>query len=184
MKKLLLSFLAIVMIVGFSNKVEAQVALTGNTAGAELVKVLTIVNTTPLHFGTIGITSGTAGNVVMATDGTRTADAATTTLINTGTQRTVALFTLTGTASDNYTIALPSTINLITGDGVDATKQIAISTLTVDHGTGSVVYASSITGALDASGDATFLVGGTIPFLATQVIGVYAGTYDVTVDYE
>ena len=184
MKKLFFGFLAIAMFASFSNKVEAQVALTGNTAGAELVQVLTIVNTTPLHFGTIGITSGTAGNVVMATDGTRTANAATTTLVNTGTQKTVALFTLTGTADANYTIALPSSITLQTGVG-GANEVITVGTLTVKEGAqAEEAWGASIQGTLDNSGDASFLVGGTIPFSSNQVIGVYAGTYDVTVDYE
>jgi len=46
------------------------------------------------------------------------------------------------------------------------------------------VWAASIQGTLSEAGVATFLVGGTIPFASDQVIGVYAGTYDVTVDYE
>jgi hypothetical protein len=185
MKKIIFSLLALVMVASFSNKVAAQVTLTSNTAGAELVKVLTIVNTTPLHFGTIGITAGTAGSVVMTTGGVRTAVGAGTTLINTGTQKTVALFTLSGTADDNYTIALPETIALTTGDGIGATKQITVSTLKVKEGSqAEEAWAASIQGTLTAGGTASFLVGGTIPFAADQVIGVYAGSYSVTVDYE
>jgi hypothetical protein len=166
----------------FSINVMAQVTLTGNTAGAELVKVLTITNTTPLHFGVIGITAGTAGTVVMNTAGVRTPGAGTTTIINTGTQKTVALFSLTGTASAGYSIGLPSSISVTTATGAGV-KTMAIDALMVKVDAASEATAVGATGTLSSSGLSSFLLAGTLNIVATQQIGVYTGTYDVTVDY-
>ncbi len=182
MKKTIIVFLAIVVMAGFSTSVKGQVTLTGNTAGATLVQVLTITNTTPLNFGVIGITSGTAGTVVMSTAGVRTPGAATTTIINTGTQRTVALFSLTGTASATYSITLPSTIAVTTGIGT-GNFATTIGTLMVSvDGAAAEGTPYSGTHTLTA-GVSTFLMGGTLAIGAAQELGVYAGTYSVTVDY-
>jgi len=182
MKKTLFIFAAILLMAGISAPLMAQVTLSGNTAGAELVKVLTITNTTPLHFGVIGITSGTAGTVVMSTAVVRTPGAATTTIINTGTQRTVALFTISGTADDTYTIGLPSTIAVTTGVGT-GNYATTISALRVKVDAAAEATAVGATGTLSGAGASSFLLGGTLNIGAAQELGVYAGTYNVTVDY-
>jgi len=182
MKRTLIIFAVISMMAVFTTKVMAQVTLSGNTAGAELVKVLTITNTTPLHFGVIGITAGTAGTVVMSTAGVRTPDAGTTTIINTGTQKTVALFSLTGTASAGYSIGLPSSITVTTATGAGV-KTMTINALQVKVDAASEATAVGATGTLSAGGLSSFLLAGTLNIVATQQIGVYTGTYDVTVDY-
>jgi len=182
MKNLFKVFAAIVVISLFSTIVKAQVTLTGNHAGAELVKVLTIVNTTPLHFGVIGITSGTAGSVLMSTAGLRTTGAATTTIINSGTQKTVALFNLTGTATDTYSISLPATIAVSTGEG-GGNFATTISALMVKVDDATETIAAGATGTLSSLGASSFLLSGTLNIAAAQAIGVYTGTYDVTVDY-
>jgi Mat/Ecp fimbriae major subunit len=182
MKRTIVLLTAIIMMAGFTGKVMAQVTLTGNTAGATLVEVLTIANTVPLNFGVIGITAGTAGTVTMNTAGLRTPDAGTTTIIATGTPSTVAQFDLTGTGNAVYTINLPLTIAVATGAGLgDLTMDIDNLMVNVD-GAGEAT-AVGATGTLTL-GASTFLLGGTLNISATQQIGVYAGTYDVTVDYQ
>jgi len=181
MKKILIIFSVICMMAVFTTKVMAQVTLAGNTAGAELVRVLTITNTTPLHFGVIGITAGTAGTVVMSTAGVRTPDAGTTTIINTGTQKTVAQFSLTGTAGAVYSIGLPSTITVTTATGAGI-KTMTIDALKVKVDAASEATAVLATGTL-SGGLSSFLIGGTLNIVATQQVGIYAGTYNVTVDY-
>lgn len=182
MKKSLILIAAIVMMAGLTTKVMAQVTLSGNTAGATLVKVLTITNTTPLNFGVIGITTGTAGTVVMNTAGLRTPGAATTRIINTGVQRTVAKFDLTGTAAAVYTIGLPLTIPVTTALGAgDKTMDIDALKVSVDGAAEATAVGATGTLALGAS---SFLMSGTLNISATQELGVYAGTYDVTVDYQ
>jgi hypothetical protein len=180
MKKSILIFAAILLMAGFTSHVMAQVTLN-NTAGAELVKVLTITNTTPLNFGVIGITSATAGTVVMNTAGLRTPGAATTTIINTGTPRTVAAFTLSGTTDAVYTITLPTSIAIAIGSGT-GNSATTIGTLMVKVDAAIEATAAGATGTL-ALGASSFLMSGTLAIGAAQVLGVYTGTYDVTVDY-
>ncbi len=182
MKKSITLFAAIIMIAGLTTTVMADVPLTGNTAGATLVKVLTITNSTPMNFGAIGITAGTAGTVVMTTAGLRTADASATRIINTGTPKTVAQFNLTGTTDAIYTITLPTTIAVTTGTG-SGILTMNIDALMVKVDGAAEATAVGATGTL-ALGASSFLLGGTLNIAATQQIGVYAGTYDVTVDYQ
>jgi Mat/Ecp fimbriae major subunit len=182
MRNLKLLFSAIFLVAGFTGRVMAQVTLAGNTAGATLVEVLTIANTVPLNFGVIGITSGTAGTVVMNTAGLRTPGAATTTIIATGTPSTVAQFDLTGTTDAVYTIGLPLAITVTTGAGLgDLTMDIDALMVKVDAA--AEATAVGATGTL-TGGASTILLGGRLNISTTQEIGVYAGTYDVTVDYQ
>lgn len=181
MKKLVLLIAAVVMMAGFSSTMMAQVTLTGNTAGAELVTALTITNTTPMNFGVIAIPA-TAGTVAMNTAGLRTPSGCT--IVATGTPKTVALFTVGGTANDNYTLTLPTSI-LVQTDGGGTTKDMTIDNIVVKvDAAGEAAYTVPInTPTLSAGGASTFLVGGTLNIQASQVLGVYAGTYTVVIDY-
>jgi hypothetical protein len=184
MKKTMKLFVAILLIAGFSSTLMAQVTLTGNTAGATLVTALTIANTTPLNFGVIAIPA-TAGTVAMNTAGLRSPTGCT--IVLTGTPSTVALFTVGGTASDNYTLTLPTSINVITagGGGAGLINEMIIDNIVVNvDGTGEAAYTIPIsTPALSGLGVSTFLVAGTLNIKALQTLGVYAGVYTVVVDY-
>ncbi len=185
MKKTILIFAAIVMMAGLTTRTMAQVTLLGQAdAGAELVKVLTIAQTTPLHFGVIGITAGTAGTVVMTTAGARTPNTLATTIINSGTQRTVALFSLTGTTDDIYGITMEDHIHISIGAGT-GTSATTISDimLNVDD-EGEAALNSGVSHGQLLLGVSTFLLSGKLNIASDQVVGVYAGHYDVTVDYQ
>lgn len=177
MKSKLKILFAIVILALFSLTLSAQVTLTGNTAGAELVTALTITNTTPLNFGVVSIPA-TAGSVILSTSGLRTATGCT--LVISGTQQTAAKFDLAGTTLDNYSFTLPSTITVTK---VSGSETMIIDNLTVNvDAVGEVPYASigicTLTG-----GVSQILVGGKLRFGASQVLGIYAGTYTVSVDY-
>jgi len=177
MKKTLLVFAAIVMMTSFTTKIVAQVTLTGNTAGAELVTALTITNSTPLHFGVIAIPA-TAGSVTLSTAGLRTATGCT--IVASGTQKTVAKFDLTGTAGATYSFTLPASITVTK---VSSTETMTINTFVVKvDGASEVAYGSIGTCTL-TSGASSVLVGGKLNIGASQALGVYAGTYTVIVDY-
>jgi len=182
MKNFFKVFAALLVLAAFSNTAMAQVSVSGNVAGAELVKVLTVAKTTPLHFGVLGITSGTAGTVTMSTSGVRTPSNLATTIINTGTPKTVALFSLTGTSNAVYTIGLPSTIDVTTGIGT-GNYATTIGTLMVKVDAATEATAVAATGTLTA-GVSSFLMSGTLAIGAAQELGVYTGTYNLTVDYQ
>jgi hypothetical protein len=117
----------------------------------------------------------------MNTSGVRTPGSSTTTIINSGTQRTVARFDLTGTVGDTYSITLPSSISVSveTGTG-DKNMEIDALVIKVDG----AAETSNFSGIHTLAGGAShFLLGGTLNISETQEIGVYSGTYDVTVDY-
>jgi hypothetical protein len=182
MKKLIIVLVVIVVMAGFITRSSAQVTINP-TAGAELVQVLTITNSTPLYFGRICITAGTAGTVIMGTNGVRTPGTGTTVIINTGiTPRTVAQFDLTGSTDVVYTISIPSPIVVTTTSGTGV-KSMNIDALKVKVGNASEVDAAGATGTF-VSGASSFLMSGTLNIVATQAIGIYAGTYPVTVDFQ
>ena len=186
MKKILMLFAAIMIVVGITNRGYAQLTVNNNTAGAELVKAITLTNTTPLHFGVIAIPA-TASTVKLTTGGARSILTGTATKVLTGTASNPALFTVTGTAEDNYTLTLPTSINVITdgGGGEGLIKEMIIDNILVNvNATGEATYSGPInTPTLNSSGNSTFLVGGTLNIKALQTLGVYAGNYSVTVDY-
>ncbi|MCX6227276.1 MAG: DUF4402 domain-containing protein [Bacteroidia bacterium] len=181
MKTLIKLFLAVIMMAGLATNTMAQVTLTGNTAGAELVVALTITNTTPLNFGVIAIPA-TAGAVTLSTAGLRTPSGTGVSIVASGTLKTVAKFDLTGTAADTYSFTLPSSITVATAGG-GANKEMTIDNFVVKvDGASEVVYGSIGTCTL-TSGASTVLVGGKLNINAAQTLGVYAGTYTVIVDY-
>lgn len=144
----------------------AYAATASATATATVYVALTITKTADLNFGGL-LPGAAAGTVTVNPDGTRTA--AGVTLVG-GSTFGAATFTLSGQPNATYTIALPSSIT-ITADG---------STMTVDTFTSN----PSGTGQLDTGGSATLRVGATLNVGANQAPGTYAGTFDVTVDYQ
>jgi len=182
MKRLHILIAVIILMVFANSSIFAQVTSSANIAGVELVKILTITQKASLNFGVVGLTAKTSGFVVMSTSGERTTNAQTTSIINTGTPKSVAKFYLTGTSGDSYTIHLPETIDVKSSVGTGKSTA-TIGSLTVDvDGAGEVPYASIGTCTL-TNGVSSFLLGGTLTITEGQVIDVYSGTFDVTVDY-
>lgn len=134
---------------------------------------LTLVQTTPLHFGAIA-PSGTAGTVILTPDsaaGTRSIGLPGPSLLPSALAPSASgEFTVGGSGGLGFTITLPVSINL-TGPG---------ASMTVDAFT-STPSASSVIG---AGGTATFRVGGTLHVGASQAAGDYSGTYAVTCAYQ
>jgi hypothetical protein len=182
MKKSILVLSAIVIMLGFSAKMIAQVTLSGNLAGAELVVALTIANPTPLNFGVIAIPTEGISSVTMTTAGVRTSNGCNL-VASAGTSApaggTVAIFNLTGTAGDTYFFHLPASITL----SKDGAPNMTINQLVTKTGTGNETsYNENLPHTL-SGGTSSVLVAGTLNIGDGQVLGVYAGTYNVTVDY-
>ena len=184
MKKSILIFLAIVMVVGFSNKVMAQVSNTKATettaAGAVLITAMGLVETAPMHFGSNVLTDALGGTVVLPSNSTtRTytggvaASAATPVATN-------AAYTVTGTGLETYAVTLPATTTVTHTTVASGVYTMDITLMTARfNGAGS----DAITSALAADGTDSFTLGGTLTVQANQVGGIYAGTFDVTIDY-
>ena len=149
---------------------------TGNkTSSAVSFTISTKVDPTPitlteganLAFGVV-FPGSTAGTVVMAPAGTRTATGGAT--LGAFSAGNAASFTVTGALSAMYVITLPSSVTL-TGGG---------NTLTVNAFTSS----PSSPGTLNASGTQTLTVGATLSLPANQAQGSYSGSFSVTVAYD
>jgi len=133
---------------------------------AKVDPVITLTKLTDLSFGDV-FTSPLAGTVVLTPAGALSATGGV--ILGSLSPSGAATFTVTGAASSTYAITLPASITL----------SIPGSTLTVSP----VTSTPSLTGLLDASGNQTLAVGGTLNVAANQADGNYAGTFNVTVAY-
>lgn len=181
MKKLVFKFLAIAMIVGLSADVMAQTSATENTAaGAVLISAMTITETAPMHFGSNVLTDALGGTVVLpsnSTTRTYTGGVATSAATPVATN---AAYTVTGTGLETYALTLPATTTV-------THTSVAVGVVTMDITLMTARFngaaSDAITSTLDASGNDSFTLGGTLTVQAAQVDGIYTGAFDVTVDY-
>jgi spore coat protein U-like protein len=146
----------------------AQASATAD-AKATVVEVISIDKVDDLDFGTFA--SGiTAGTVSMETSGTRNPSGGVV-LLTTHVGHP-ATFTVHGTASETYFVALPADNSV---------------TLTLSGGSAQMTIASfthNATGALDGTGKEEFNVGGVLNVAANQPAGLYEGTFDVIVTHQ
>jgi len=141
----------------------AQETATANAA-ADIVSPFVISAEQDLNFGKVA--NDATGTVVVGTDGTLGA----TSLDQIGsTAPAAASFDVTAANSFNYTIALPSSVDLTNG-----TEDITVDTFSHDAGA-----STQGIGTIQTIG-----VGATLNVAAEQATGNYDGTFDVTVSYD
>lgn len=167
----ILQFALLTVLAGFTALLAApavgHAATASANATATVVTPIAISKNADLLFGKF--VANTGGTVAMATNGTRTAGGAVV-LFNQGSTSNAASFAVTGEGSYTYAITLPA-------DG----------TVTLNSGGNSMAVNSFIsnpsgTGTLTA-GSQTLLVGATLTVSNAQAPGNYAGSFNVTVDY-
>ena len=179
MKKSFLIIAAIVTIVSFSNAVMAQTSatVTGTTAGAVLIVPMTLTQASPLHFGTINLLTASGGKVILSTEGDRSFDAGVA-ASSVAPVATNAAYSVTGTYNETYALTLPGTIDVT--ETVSGTEKMTISLVTARF---KEAAADAITSTLSATGTDNFKVGGTLTVKPGQIGGIYAGVFNVSVDY-
>jgi len=128
--------------------------------------VITLSALTGLRFGEV-FTGAAPGTVVLRPSGavSTTGGAGLSSISPTG----PATFNVSGAANTTYAISLPASITLNATSG----------SLTIS----AVTSSPSLTGLLNAMGQQTLSVGGTLNVPANQPEGDYAGTFNVTVAY-
>jgi hypothetical protein len=190
MKTNLLSLAAILSIGFFTSNLEAQTSatganVTGTSAGAKLIKPMTLSQTSPLHFGTINVIDGVAGTVVLPSstlDRAVTGGVALSTVLPYATN---AAYSVTGTKNTKYALTLPTTITVKETEFVVGTTLGAgtmdITALTARFTNVPGVDATEST--LSSTGTDSFTLGGTLTVATSQLPGIYAGTFNVSVDY-
>ena len=142
-------------------------AVTSNSASAtatvNIVSPLQLTNTAGLNFGTVvGPFSGTV--VRVSNTGTRTCGS----LTCSGTP-SAAAFTVKGTASQGLTVKVDTSVTMTSGSNnlsVDLTTDLPTAVAT------------------DATGAASFGVGGSLTIPASTPDGLYSGTFNVQVNYQ
>ena len=140
----------------------AHAATASATAKAKILRQVTLTNTTDLQFGTI-VSSPTASTVVVSTAGVRNCGAG---LVCSGAS-TAAGFLVTGTSGQVVTVSVPATVTLSSGtNSMLSTLNASAATLTL------------------AANAGAFSVGGILAVGADQADGDYAGTFNVTADYQ
>lgn len=145
------------------------------TATAEILESLTLdlQAGTSLDFGSMVISG--AAVVSLAADGTLDCSDANATCVGT---TGVPTFDVGGTASKAVTVNLPAaSVDLLHTNGTDAVTLDGFVTDAAANGAGD----PEVT--LDATGAASFSVGGDLNIDATDPAGVYTGTFNVSVEY-
>ena len=166
MKKLVFLFIAIL---GYTVTVNAQASATiSNSAGATIVTPIAIAAGVGMNFGNLTTTTG--GTVLLTPAGVRSVATGAVTLPTPAGTVAAATFTVTGGLTSTYTITLPGAASTLTDAGSH--------TMTVDTWTSN----PSSTGTLTA-GTQTLAVGGTLHLASGQAVGVYTGSFSVTVNY-
>lgn len=140
----------------------AHAATASAQASAAVLSPIAVTKTADLAFGTV-IPSAAASTVTMTGAGTFTCGSG---LTCSGTHN-AAGFSISGTDGSAVTISSDPTVTLTSGSySMSASLTPSVASLTL------------------ASGAGTFNVGGVLAVGASQAAGTYAGTFNVTVNYQ
>lgn len=172
MKKLVLVFVSLFIIVIAAQNVNGQVtspnptASSTATASANIIRVISISNSQSLLFGNI-IASAAGGTVTISNTGAPAYDGVAAPTANEG-DRQEARFTVKGENDATYSLTLPTKVTL----GSEATSESM-------ELTGFNTDAKKVL----AEGQEIFGVGATLNVNANQPAGEYTGSFEVTVAY-
>jgi hypothetical protein len=159
MKKSLILFVSIFVIVVATQNAKAQISATATAkTSATIITPISIEKAGDLEFGNVVPTSAT-GTVVIATDGTRTFTGGALAFANSTGSPAAAQFTVTGAIDATYSITLNNTSFTVTNGS---------ETMLVDN----IVTTPTPNGQL-TGGSQTVSVGATLNVLANQAPGVY-----------
>lgn len=154
----------------------AQAADGTGTANATVVRPIAIAASSPhLRFGSFS-TSAAGQTVAIDAAGARTVVGA----LALGSAQNAfgaASFAVSGEGAMTYAITLPATADIKTGTGIAAETMQVSNFVSNPSGTG------LLSGTAGTAGNQTLLVGGKLTTVASQVAGIYSGTFTVTVAY-
>lgn len=147
---------------------------TSNVQGRASVNIvggLSLVNNRGLNFGDIAASSTLLGTVVVSATGVRSATGGPTPAGGTVNSAQFTVARNSGGGSVNYTIVLPASIVIANG-----ANSMTVDTFTSDK----AANKGQMTGNGQNKTD-TFQVGATLHVAAAQAVGLYTGTFNVTV---
>ncbi len=179
-KLILLTAVALLVVVSSKSFAQTSATATGTSAGAVLIKPMTISKTADLHFGSINVLTGVAGTVTLPSNSTTRSFSGGVVASTISPTATNAAFSITGTQNEGYALTIPASITVTETIGSTATMIIDALSVRFANESGDT---SSYTSQLSGTGTSGFTLGGTLNVGASQVTGIYAGSFDVTVDY-
>ncbi|MEM9054260.1 MAG: DUF4402 domain-containing protein [Pseudomonadota bacterium] len=153
---------AIVLLIGIGQSPAQERA--DSIAGAEIITPIMIMAWEELEFGTIAPDAMAPGTVVLSPAGQRICD---TNLTCLSTYR-AGKFSVTGEVNALYTISLPNSVTLESGQ-----HSMQMEAVLPSHAAGILI-----------DGYDEFMVGATLRVGANQSTGAYIGDYVVTVEYQ
>jgi hypothetical protein len=169
-------------------------SLDANDVQARLVKPLVLsANSTALDFGGIVLKTNVGGTVILeptsqSAHTTTFSDAANLSsigaAIGTTERSTIPLFTITSEIGLAYKITIPATATVT--DAV-SNETMTISAFKYMHSSVAGLWTSTTTAGqawTSATGSDTFALGATLTIITDQASGTYAGTYEVSVQYD
>lgn len=175
MKNFLMLFAVIMIVVGFTTKVEGQTTsgLVSNNSNAQILGAIGLTAVTPLEFGGIVPDATNPGTVIVDYADVRT-KSGTLTLVSSKVTPKSGAYNVSGTGLVGYVITIPTADFNITNTTGIVHETMAVSAMTCSKGAGSTFA---------ADGTDAFKVGGTLTVAAAQAPGLYTGTFNVTVAY-
>lgn len=176
-----LKWLAFLWLASLSIHLSAQTfAKRTSEVGTTLLVATSLKETAPLHFGTSVLTNAAGGHIVLPANtanlvysGGIAKSAAMPTATN-------ATFQVTGAALETYSISLPETVLVTHASAGPGAATMKINQFTARfHG----ASADALSSTLPASGADSFTIGCTLNVGTNQMPGVYAGTFQVTMEH-
>lgn len=161
----------------FGQNENGNTATSANTtASATIIRPIGIAlnEGSALRFG--NIVPSANGTVKVAPDDTPTYSAGIVAFTGSGAAGIIsaAKFTVSGDPSNSFSITLPTSVQITTGEGG--------ATMTVDTFTSTPSETGTLSSG-EAAGTASLNVGAKLTVAATQATGTYTGTFQVTVAY-
>lgn len=173
--------LVAILLVAFQPSIMAQIQDNKEvTAKAEVLAPILVTNATVMDFGKL-YAFADAYTVTLLPDATsdkRTSTSANVPTLSDGTVK-LALLDVEGPANSSFSISYPTTsIDLSHAEGTATMELSAIKAYTLN---GSEIN-SAVT--MGEAGQYKFRVGATLSLVGGQEVGLYEGSFDVTVTYE
>ena len=164
------------MMAGFSPAGWAQHS-RNTSAGATIVKGLTITETTALHFGSMSIPTAAVNVTLTTANGRITPSPSNINLLAQAPIAQNATYIVSGSDASTYAITLPVNGVVKISNG---SKQMDIVDFVAHTASAGV---DGTVGLLNDSGIDSFTVGATLKLEDEQQFGNYAGTFGITVNY-
>ena len=149
--------------------------------GATIVETLTFSETASMNFGTNSRTSQEGGTVILATSSnTRTYTGGLASGGTTNQEASNAAFKVSGSSLSSYALILPTSVTLThTSIG----KGINTMDVTAMRARFNGADSDDTTSSIASNGTDSFTLGATLNVQENQILGQYAGTYNISVNY-